>query len=159
VFLVLFLIVSRVIWNPNSKMTIFFVKKTKTNYHSIPFCFRSFPKKKERATEYKRLEAKKKHKYQETPRRGLDIYLWTFFLFSFCFENKKRHSTRHALTIFKLSERHLRSKIRWLTELCNSHYVSHFAAFFIDTRAKRSTVESCGFFIIFKKSFFKKVNF
>ncbi len=28
-------------------------------------------------------------------------------------------------------ERNLRSKIWWFTEFCNSHYVSHFAAFFI----------------------------
>ena len=41
-----------------------------------------------------------------------------------------------------VSERNMRSKTWWLTELCNSHYVSHFAAFFIDTRAERSTVES-----------------
>ncbi len=27
--------------------------------------------------------------------------------------------------------------------ICNSHYVSHFAAFFIDTGAKTSIVESC----------------
>ena len=27
--------------------------------------------------------------------------------------------------------------------ICNSHYVSHFAAFFIDTGAKISVVESC----------------
>ena len=38
--------------------------------------------------------------------------------------------------------RNLRSKIRWFTKFCNSHYLSHFAAFFIDARAKRSVVES-----------------
>ena len=31
-------------------------------------------------------------------------------------------------------------------KICNSHYLSHFAAFFIDARAKRSVVESCTFF-------------
>ena len=36
----------------------------------------------------------------------------------------------------------MRSKIRWFTEFCNSHYVSHFAAFFIVARAKISVVES-----------------
>jgi hypothetical protein len=40
-------------------------------------------------------------------------------------------------------ERKLRSKIWWFTEFCNSHYVSHFAAFFIGTRAKISIVKSC----------------
>ena len=40
-------------------------------------------------------------------------------------------------------ERKMRSKIRWFTEFCNSHYLSHFAAFFIDARAKRSVAESC----------------
>ena len=39
--------------------------------------------------------------------------------------------------------RNLRSKTRWFTEFCNSHYVSHFAAFFIVTGAKISVVESC----------------
>jgi hypothetical protein len=38
---------------------------------------------------------------------------------------------------------HMRSKIRWFTEFCNSHYISQFAAFFIDARTKRSIVESC----------------
>ena len=41
--------------------------------------------------------------------------------------------------------RSVRSKIRWLAEICNSHYVSHFAAFFIDAGAKRSIVEGCDF--------------
>jgi len=58
-------------------------------------------------------------------------------------------------------ERHLRSKIRWFTEFCNSHYVSQLAAFFIDARAKRSAVKSCHIFwndlqewIFFFKNFF-----
>jgi hypothetical protein len=42
----------------------------------------------------------------------------------------------------------VRSKIRWFTEFCNSHYLSHFAAFFIDARAKRSVVESFDLFKI-----------
>ena len=32
---------------------------------------------------------------------------------------------------------------------CNSHYLSHFAAFFIDARTKRSVVESFGLYLIF----------
>ena len=47
-------------------------------------------------------------------------------------------------------QRNLRSKIRWFTEFCNSHYVSQFAAFFIDPRAKRSTVKSCPLLVIIK---------
>ena len=38
--------------------------------------------------------------------------------------------------------RHLRSKTRWFTEFRNSHYVSQFAAFFIDARTEGSTVRS-----------------
>src|SRR6267378_4332027 len=38
-------------------------------------------------------------------------------------------------------------------KICNSHYLSHFAAFFIDARAKRSVVESCISF--FYQRFFK----
>ena len=43
-------------------------------------------------------------------------------------------------------ERNLRSKIWWFTEFCNSHYVSHFAAFFIVTRTKISVAKSCSAF-------------
>ena len=46
-------------------------------------------------------------------------------------------------------QRNMRSKIRWFTEFCNSHYVSQFAAFFIDARAKRSTVKSCQIVLLF----------
>ena len=45
-------------------------------------------------------------------------------------------------------ERNLRSKIWWFTEFCNSHYVSHFAAFFIVTRTKISVAKSCSEFRI-----------
>jgi hypothetical protein len=38
--------------------------------------------------------------------------------------------------------RHLRSKIWWFTEFCNSHCLSHFAAFFIVDRAKSSIATS-----------------
>jgi hypothetical protein len=62
-------------------------------------------------------------------------------------EKLKWHSNRHAPRNTK--ERKMRSKIRWFTEFCNSHYLSHFAAFFIDARAKRSVAESCITFIIF----------
>ena len=36
----------------------------------------------------------------------------------------------------------MRSKIQWLTDFCSSHYISQFAAFFIDSRAKISIVKS-----------------
>ena len=38
--------------------------------------------------------------------------------------------------------RNLHSKTRWFTGFCNSHQVSHFATFFIDTRAKISIARS-----------------
>ena len=44
--------------------------------------------------------------------------------------------------------RNLRSKIWWFTEFCNSHYLSHFAAFFIVTRTKISIAYSCWLFRI-----------
>ena len=59
----------------------------------------------------------------------------------------KWRSNRHAL--WNTKGRNVRSKIRWFTEFCNSHYVSHFAAFFIDARTKRSVVESCNYYIVF----------
>jgi len=40
-------------------------------------------------------------------------------------------------------KRKMRSKFWWFTGFCNSHYVSHFAAFFIDVGAKTSVAESC----------------
>ena len=57
----------------------------------------------------------------------------------------KRRSDGHGRRI--TGGRKVRSKIRWFTEFCNSHYVSHFAAFFIDARAKRSIVESFFIFV------------
>jgi hypothetical protein len=45
-------------------------------------------------------------------------------------------------------KRHLRSKIWWFTEFCNSHYISHFAAFFIVTRTEISAVKSCVLVVI-----------
>jgi hypothetical protein len=35
-----------------------------------------------------------------------------------------------------------------ILEFCNSHYLSHFAAFFIDARTKRSVVESFDYFCV-----------
>ena len=52
-----------------------------------------------------------------------------------------RHSYKHAPRGTR--KRNLRSKVWWFTEFCNSHYVSHFAAFFIVARAKISIAESC----------------
>ena len=40
-------------------------------------------------------------------------------------------------------KRKVRSKVWWFTGFCNSHYVSHFAAFFIDVGTKTSVAESC----------------
>ena len=48
-------------------------------------------------------------------------------------------------------KRNLRSKIWWFTESCNSHYVSHFAAFFIVARAKISIAKSCTVSVVHSK--------
>ena len=58
---------------------------------------------------------------------------------------ENRHSNRH--TSRSTRKCNMRSKIRWFTEFCNSHYVSHFAAFFIVARTKTSIAESCNWFI------------
>jgi len=63
-----------------------------------------------------------------------------FFLFLFwrvCYHRSNRHAA--------VKQRNLRSKIWWFTDVCNSHYVSHLAAFFIVQRAKISIVESCAY--------------
>ena len=49
-----------------------------------------------------------------------------------------RHSDRHT----PRKKCKMRSKIWWLTGFCNSHDVSHFAAFFIVVGAKTSIAES-----------------
>ena len=69
-------------------------------------------------------------------------------------------NTKQCLRLKWRSNRHtpqntrgcnVRSKIRWLTEFCNSHYLSHFAAFFIDARTKRSVVESFDYCIVLRQ--------
>ena len=59
-----------------------------------------------------------------------------------------RYWKRHTLDSKENQECNLRSKIWWFTEFCNSHYVSHFAAFFIVTRTKISIANSCLNFVI-----------
>ncbi len=59
-----------------------------------------------------------------------------------CYRHWNRHAPRDT------RKRNVRSKIWWFTEFCNSHYVSHFAAFFIVTRAKTSIVESYFFIMV-----------
>ena len=59
------------------------------------------------------------------------------------FEIDSQRSMLQGIT----KERNLRSKFWWFTEFCNSHYVSHFAAFFIVTRTKISTAKSCSLLI------------
>ena len=53
-------------------------------------------------------------------------------------------SNKHAFRNIK--KRNVRSKIRWFTKFCNSHYLSHFVAFFIDVKIKRFVVESFDFY-------------
>ena len=44
-------------------------------------------------------------------------------------------------------QRNVRSKFWWFSRSCNSHYVSHFAAFFIIVETKTSIAESCKTFL------------
>ena len=62
-----------------------------------------------------------------------------------------RTDTQRGVPLGLSRRRNLRSKIWWFTEFCNSHYVSHFAAFFIVTRTKISVVKSCSEFRITQK--------
>ena len=59
------------------------------------------------------------------------------------------HWNRHAPRCTR--KRNMRSKIWWFTEFCNSHYVSHFAAFFIVARAKISVAVSCKSVFVFHR--------
>ena len=56
------------------------------------------------------------------------------------FVGMNRHSNRHT----SQGKCKVRSKFWWLTGFCNSHDVSHFAAFFIVVGAKTSIAESVG---------------
>jgi hypothetical protein len=60
-----------------------------------------------------------------------------------------RTDTQRGVVTGLSRDRNLRSKIWWFTEFCNSHYVSHFAAFFIVTGTKISIAKSCFLFRIF----------
>ena len=51
------------------------------------------------------------------------------------------HSTKHATRHFL--EAQCAFKVLMIPKTCNSHYVSHFAAFFIDVGTKTSIAESC----------------
>ena len=51
-----------------------------------------------------------------------------------------RHSNKHTACSYR--QCNVRSKIWWFTRICRSHYVSHFAAFFIVVGAKTSVAES-----------------
>ena len=62
----------------------------------------------------------------------------------------KRHWNRRAAG--KSLQRHMRSEIWWFTEICNSQCVSHFAASFIDARAKTSIAESFSAFFYFSQN-------
>ena len=68
----------------------------------------------------------------------------------------KRRSDRHAPWISR--KRNLRSKIRWFTEFCNSHYLSQLATFFIDAQAKRSTVRSCHVFVLWRSDLTQEIE-
>ena len=81
---------------------------------------------------------------------------------------ENRHSNRHAPR--NTRKRNMRSKIWWFTEFCNSHYVSHFAAFFIVARTKRSIASSFNKInqapiksvlnhVLFKKRYFRRLLF
>ena len=64
-----------------------------------------------------------------------------------------RSDTQKGMLSGISQERNLRSKIWWFTEFCNSHYVSHFAAFFIVARTKISVAKSCFFVFLLCKVF------
>ena len=80
--------------------------------------------------------------------QATQLVLLDLFFLLFLWKNKKKWFSLCFTTLdqtycdMSLSQCNMRSKFQWLTDLCNSHYVSQFAAFFIDTRAERSTVES-----------------
>ena len=64
--------------------------------------------------------------------------------------NKSKHNTLfiacfnpHTNMLFLSRIAQLAFKDSMIHKICNSHYLSHFATFFIDTRPKRSAVDNC----------------
>ena len=55
-------------------------------------------------------------------------------------------NTQISMLLGVTQKRNVRSKFWWFTRSCNSHYVSHFAAFFIVVGSKTSIAESCNEF-------------
>ena len=55
-------------------------------------------------------------------------------------------NTQISMLLSITQKRNVRSKFWWFTRSCNSHYVSHFAAFFIVVGSKTSIAESCNEF-------------
>ena len=72
------------------------------------------------------------------------------------FVGRNRHSNRH--TPENALKCKLRSKFWWLTKICNSHDVSHFAAFFIVVGAKTSVAESVYKLLIYTTQSIMKWN-
>jgi len=70
-----------------------------------------------------------------------------------CLSGVSRHSTKYATG--NSQWRNVRSKFWWLTRFCDSHHVSHFAAFFIVVGAETSIAESC---MIIGNTIFTKAN-
>lgn len=56
----------------------------------------------------------------------------------------------HTNMLFLNRIAQLAFKDSMIHKICNSHYLSHFATFFIDTRTKRSAVDSCTCFQLVK---------
>ena len=73
---------------------------------------------------------------QTAPKTSRSLFPYYFLV------GMNRHSNRHT----SRGRCKLRSKFWWLTGFCNSHDVSHFAAFFIVVGAKTSVAESVGMF-------------
>ena len=77
------------------------------------------------------------------------VYKWSRLLPAQACRTNAGHQSRRGFKWFwnghasrDSRKRNVHSKIRWFTEFCNSHYLSHFAAFFIVARAKRSVAKS-----------------
>ena len=69
----------------------------------------------------------------------------------------RRRSDRHTLWRSMRVQCAFEDSMFQAFHVCNSHYVSHLVAFFIDARAKRSTVRSCSL-ICLTDFFFRRIR-
>ena len=83
-------------------------------------------------------------KHQEHAR---NVTIWLMLVMKHSHNQEGFTDTQPTMPPGNSWQRNVRSKFWWFSRSCNSHYVSHFAAFFIIVETKTSIAESCKTFL------------